>query len=48
MNFKIDYELPLTSVAGKIRIKQRSAFNDYGLSVAPTKININVKHYVEW
>ncbi|EAL6093094.1 restriction endonuclease, partial [Campylobacter coli] len=24
MNFKIDYELPLTSVAGKIRIKQRS------------------------
>ncbi|WHN16794.1 R.Pab1 family restriction endonuclease [Campylobacter jejuni] len=48
MNFKIDYELPLTSVAGKIRIKQRSAFNDYGLPVAPTKININVKHYVEW
>ncbi|EAI8361891.1 restriction endonuclease, partial [Campylobacter coli] len=48
MNFKIDYELPLTSVAGKIRIKQRSTFNDYGLPVAPTKININVKHYVEW
>ncbi|EIP0969179.1 R.Pab1 family restriction endonuclease, partial [Campylobacter coli] len=42
------YELPLTSVAGKIRIKQRSTFNDYGLPVAPTKININVKHYVEW
>ncbi|EQA9763981.1 R.Pab1 family restriction endonuclease [Campylobacter coli] len=48
MNFKIDYELPLTSVAGKIRVKQRSTFNDYGLPIAPTKINIDVKHYIEW
>ncbi|TKX31230.1 R.Pab1 family restriction endonuclease [Campylobacter estrildidarum] len=48
MKFKIDYELPLTSVAGKIRIKQRNTFNDYGLPVAPTKIIINIQHYIEW
>ena len=48
MNFSVDYELPLTAVAGKVRIKERKTFSDYGLPVAPTKTPINIKHYVEW
>lgn len=48
MEFSIDYELPLTAVAGKVRIKERSTFSDYGLPIAPTQTHINIKHYVEW
>uniref|UniRef100_UPI0025C10F13 R.Pab1 family restriction endonuclease n=1 Tax=Campylobacter sp. TaxID=205 RepID=UPI0025C10F13 len=47
-NFKIDYEIPLTSVAGKIRIKQRDTFKNYGLPIAPTKVKIDINHYIEW
>ena len=44
----IKYPLALTSVASKIRIKERLTFNDYGLPIAPTKTLINQKHYIEW
>lgn len=46
--FIINYELPLTAVAGKVRIKERVTFSDYGLPIAPTQTRINIKHYIEW
>lgn len=42
------YEIPLTKTSGKIRIKERQTFADYGLSIAPTKTKITHKHYIEW
>lgn len=42
------YELSLTKVTGKIRIKERLAFSDYGQPVAPTQTIITPKHYIEW
>ncbi|MSN97036.1 R.Pab1 family restriction endonuclease [Campylobacter sp. FMV-PI01] len=42
------YEFPLTKITGKIRIKERLAFNDYGVPIAPTKTIITPKHYIEW
>lgn len=33
---------------GKIRIKERFAFNDYGIPVPPTQTIITHKHYIEW
>lgn len=42
------YQIPLTKSSGKIRIKERLAFNDYGLPIAPTKTIISPKHYIEW
>lgn len=42
------YEIPLTKIAGKIRIKERLTFSDYGLPIAPTKTIITAKHYLEW
>lgn len=44
----IKYALALTAVASKIRIKERLAFSDYGVPVAPTKTKITPKHYIEW
>ncbi|NLK66419.1 MAG: R.Pab1 family restriction endonuclease [Campylobacteraceae bacterium] len=44
----LNYEFPLTSVTGKIRIKERFAFSDYGQPIAPTKTIITPKHYLEW
>ncbi|ARJ55836.1 R.Pab1 family restriction endonuclease [Campylobacter cuniculorum] len=46
--FKMLYELALTAVGGKIRIKERHTFNDYGKPIAPTQTKINIKHYIEW
>lgn len=46
--FSINYELPLTAVAGKVRIKERATFSDYGLPIAPTQTLISIKHYIEW
>lgn len=40
--------MPLTAVASNIHIKERLAFSDYGLPIAPTKTLINQKHYIEW
>ncbi|TLD83640.1 R.Pab1 family restriction endonuclease [Helicobacter trogontum] len=42
------YEFPLSKATGKIRIKERFAFSDYGTPVAPTKTIITHKHYIEW
>lgn len=47
-DFSIFYELPLTSVGAKVRIKERDTFTNYGMFVAPTKTQINIKHYIEW
>lgn len=40
--------LPLTKPTGKIRIKERSFFGDYGLPVAGRSQNIGLTNYVEW
>lgn len=40
--------LPLTSPTGKIRIKRRSFFADYGEPVAPKQEALSLSHYVEW
>ncbi len=52
---KIDYDkkmikipIPLTSISGKVRVKTRHAFSDYGVSTATRKIPFSLKHYVEW
>ncbi|WP_300703693.1 R.Pab1 family restriction endonuclease [uncultured Campylobacter sp.] len=42
------YEFPLSKVMGKIRIKERFAFSDYGIPVPPTQSIITHKHYIEW
>ena len=42
------YEFPLSKATGKIRIKERLAFSDYGQPVAPTQTIITPKHYIEW
>ena len=45
----LNYEFPLSNAKGKIRIKERLAFSDYGQPVAaPTKTIITPKHYIEW
>ncbi|WRB13658.1 R.Pab1 family restriction endonuclease [Helicobacter pylori] len=52
---KVDYDkkvievsIPLTSISGKVRVKIRHAFSDYGISTATRKIPFSLKHYVEW
>jgi len=40
--------LPLTKPTGKIRIKERSFFGDYGLPVAGRKQKLGLTNYVEW
>lgn len=47
-DFSIFYELPLTSVGAKVRIKERDTFTNYAMPIAPTKTKINIKHYIEW
>lgn len=42
------YEFPLSKAMGKIRIKERFAFSDYGIPVPPTQTIITHKHYIEW
>ncbi|RVY77777.1 R.Pab1 family restriction endonuclease [Helicobacter pylori] len=44
----IEVSIPLTSISGKVRVKIRHAFSDYGLSTATRKIPFSLKHYVEW
>lgn len=43
-----NYDFPLTQVKGKIRIKERFAFSDYGQSIAPRQTTITSNHYIEW
>ncbi|MCQ2883121.1 R.Pab1 family restriction endonuclease [Helicobacter pylori] len=40
--------IPLTSISGKVRVKIRHAFSDYGISTATRKIPFSLKHYIEW
>ncbi|KFH28740.1 R.Pab1 family restriction endonuclease [Helicobacter pylori] len=40
--------IPLTSISGKVRVKIRHAFSDYGVSTATRTIPFILKHYVEW
>ncbi|MFB1302464.1 R.Pab1 family restriction endonuclease [Helicobacter pylori] len=44
----IEISIPLTSISGKIRVKIRHAFSDYGISTATRKIPFSLKHYIEW
>ncbi|MEJ8600271.1 R.Pab1 family restriction endonuclease [Helicobacter pylori] len=44
----IGVSIPLTSISGKVRVKIRHAFSDYGISTATRKIPFSLKHYVEW
>ncbi|AFI05335.1 R.Pab1 family restriction endonuclease [Helicobacter cetorum] len=44
----IEIPLPLTSISGKVRVKIRDAFSDYGISTATRKIPFSLKHYIEW
>jgi hypothetical protein len=39
--------LPLTDVTGKVRVKEKSA-EGFGLPVAPSKVLLGKKHYLEW
>ena len=40
--------LPLTKPTGKIRVKRRSFFADYGEPIAPRQIPLSQSSYVEW
>ncbi|WRA16480.1 R.Pab1 family restriction endonuclease [Helicobacter pylori] len=44
----IGVSIPLTSISGKVRVKIRHAFSDYGISTATRKIPFSLNHYVEW
>lgn len=39
--------LPLTDVTGKVRVKEKSS-DGFGLPVAPSKVPLGEKHYLEW
>lgn len=41
-------EIPLTTASGKIRIKSRNNFYEYGMPVATKQTDFTQKHYVEW
>ncbi|GAA9936975.1 hypothetical protein VN0871_09880 [Helicobacter pylori] len=43
----IEVSIPLTSISGKVRVKIRHAFSDYGISTATRTIPFGLKHYVE-
>ena len=40
--------LPLTKPTGKIRVKRRSFFSEYGVPVAPRQVALSLSNYVEW
>ena len=40
--------LPLTKPTGKIRVKRRSFFADYGAPIAPRQVPLSQSSYVEW
>lgn len=44
----IEYEIPLTTISGKIRVKERQTFGDYGLPIPPRQTIMSEKHYIEW
>ncbi|CAJ99608.1 hypothetical protein fragment 1 [Helicobacter acinonychis str. Sheeba] len=42
----IGIPIPLTSISGKVRVKIRYAFSDYGVLTATRKIPFSLKHYI--
>jgi hypothetical protein len=47
-NKKILIEIPITTPTGKIRIKERKSYTDFGLPVATRQRCFNENMYVEW
>ena len=47
-NQKIIIEIPLTQPTGKIRIKERQSYTDFGVPVATRQKVFNPNMYVEW
>ena len=47
-NGQISFILPLTQPTGKVRIKERNSFYEYGNPVAVRQTKISLKNYVEW
>ena len=47
-NSKIRVEIPLTTQSGKIRVKTRNSFYEYGIPTATRQIPFSQKHYIEW
>jgi hypothetical protein len=47
-NKEIRVAIPLTATSGKIRIKQRSILNEYGVPVATCQTELTQSCYVEW
>ncbi|MDR0957325.1 MAG: R.Pab1 family restriction endonuclease [Candidatus Nomurabacteria bacterium] len=45
---KLEVPISLTAVSGKIRIKNRSILNDYGIPVAAKRDGFKLSNYVEW
>jgi hypothetical protein len=39
--------LPLTDVTGKVRVKEQTP-DGFGIPVAPSKVSLGEKHYLEW
>jgi hypothetical protein len=46
--YKIQVPILLTAVSGKIRIKNRSVLNEYGLTISARQENFKRSNYVEW
>jgi hypothetical protein len=40
--------VPLTATSGKIRVKRRSMFNEYGVPIAPRQTPLTQDCYIEW
>ena len=47
-NKKVLVDIPLTSPTGKIRIKSRSMFYEYGIPHATRTVPLTQNNYVEW
>lgn len=47
-NKQIFIPIPLTTQSGKIRVKYRNSFYEYGLPTATRQTPFSQKHYIEW
>lgn len=47
-NNEISFILPLTQPTGKVRVKERNSFYEYGNPVAVRQTELSLKNYVEW
>lgn len=45
---KLKISLPLTQPTGKIRIKERTFFGDYGIPFASRQEKLGINNYIEW